>query len=205
MTDALAAFDFDGTLTTRDCMLPFLCRLAGTRAVVTAFGRHAGTAVRRDRDGVKAGILGLLLAGRESSSVDELGERYAVDILRMRMRRDVVERLRWHQGEGHRTVIVSASLRPYLAPVARELGIDHVICTELETVDGTLTGRIDGTNCRGPVKAERLGAWWSRPDPAGTLWAYGDSSGDDHLLALADHPLRVGRRRLATQPGASVR
>jgi phosphatidylglycerophosphatase C len=204
MTDAIAAFDFDGTLTTRDCMVPFLCRVAGTRAVVSAFGRHAGTAVRRDRDGVKAGILGVLLAGRESRAVDELGEWYAADIVRTRLRRDVVERLRWHQGEGHRTVIVSASLRPYLAPVARGLGIDHVICTELEAVDGTLTGRIAGANCRGPVKAERLGAW-SRPDPAATLWAYGDSAGDDHLLALADHSERVGRRRLATQPGAWMR
>jgi phosphoserine phosphatase len=26
------------------------------------------------------------------------------------------------------------------------------------------------------------------------LWAYGDSAGDEELLALADHPTWVGRR-----------
>ena len=63
-----------------------------------------------------------------------------------------------------------------------------MICTELEAVDGVLTGELAGGNCRGPMKATRLQAWMGDPSPDSVLaWAYGDSSGDDELLALATH------------------
>jgi phosphatidylglycerophosphatase C len=113
------------------------------------------------------------------------------------LRPDVLARLRWHQAEGHRTVLVSAGLRAYLAPLAARLGVDHVICTDLAVAaDGRLTGGLAGGNCRGPAKAQRLAAWLEAAAAPGPLWAYGDSAGDADLLALADHPLRVARRLL---------
>jgi phosphatidylglycerophosphatase C len=184
-----AAFDFDGTLTRRDCMVPFLQRVAGTRALLTAIAAATPAVVRRDRDAVKAEVVRRLLAGRPADDLARAGEEFAADIVARRLRSGTIERLRWHQGEGHRTVIVSASLRPYLAPVAASLGVDHVICTELEELDGILTGELVDGNCRGPVKAARLQAWL-HPDTV-ELWAYGDSAGDDELLALAKYGVRV--------------
>ena len=102
----------------------------------------------------------------------------------------MLERLRWHGGEGHEIVIVSASLDSYLAPLAPRLGVGHVISSSLEVDDhGLVTGRLVGGNVRGPEKASRLQAWLG--DGPIELWAYGDSSGDDELLAMADHPTRV--------------
>src|SRR5262245_39365356 len=188
----IAAFDFDGTLTRRDCMVPFLCRVAGSGAVVRALAAESPAMARHGRDGVKAGVLRRLLAGRSLADVTSRGELFAGDIMDRRLRSDTVAILRRHQDAGDRTVLVSASLRPYLEPVATALGIDHVICTELEVVDGALTGEIIGGNCRGPVKAARLQAWLGDPSPDdGVLWAYGDSSGDDELLALATHGVRI--------------
>jgi phosphatidylglycerophosphatase C len=65
-----------------------------------------------------------------------------------------------------------------------------VIACSLET-DGTgrATGRLIGGNCRGPEKVRRLREWLGA-EPA-ELWAYGDSAGDDELLAFADHPTRL--------------
>jgi len=189
---SIAAFDFDGTLTRRDCMVPFLRRLAGSRAVVRALAVESPAMARRGRDAVKAGVLRRLLAGRSLVEVTRSGEVFAGDIMDRRLRPDTVAILRRHQDAGDRTVLVSASLRPYLEPVAAALGIDHVICTELEAVDGVLTGELVGGNCRGPMKAARLQAWMGDPSPDGVLaWAYGDSSGDDELLALATHGVRV--------------
>ena len=64
-----------------------------------------------------------------------------VDLLRPEM----LERLRWHQAEGHAIVIVSASLGAYLRPLAARLGIDAALAVELVTgADGVLTGGLVG-------------------------------------------------------------
>lgn len=123
----------------------------------------------------------------------EEGRRFAGRILRSRLRRDMLERLRWHIAQGHETVLVSASLEAYLVPLAEEIGVDHVIAVRLEAdAEGRLTGAMVGGNVRGPAKAEFLSSWLG--DDRAEIWAYGDSEGDRELLAMADHPVWVGRR-----------
>ena len=105
-------------------------------------------------------------------------------------------RVAWHREQGHALVIVSASLLAYLEPFAADHGFDHVIGVGLEVGDdGRLTGRLTGPNVRGPEKEVRLRAWLG--DGPRTMWAYGNSSGDRELLAMADHPTWVtpARRR----------
>ncbi len=90
---------------------------------------------------------------------------------------------------------MSASLDVYLDTVAATLGVQHVICTSLDTDEtGGCTGRLRGANCRGPEKAARLRALLGDDDVE--LWAYGNSHGDDEMLALAHHPVRVRRGRV---------
>jgi HAD superfamily hydrolase (TIGR01490 family) len=101
-------------------------------------------------------------------------------------------RLEWHRARGDRLVNVSASLDPYLDVVARLLAVDNCMCTRLEVDDdGILTGAIAGANCRGAEKARRVRA---ELDLDGyEVWAYGDTTGDEALLALADHPVWINR------------
>jgi HAD superfamily phosphoserine phosphatase-like hydrolase len=122
----------------------------------------------------------------------------------------MVERLRWHQGEGHAVVIVSASLGVYLRPLAERLGIDAALAVELVSdADGLLTGEVVGQlNTRGPEKLARLRSWTDQrlgPAQPYELWAYGDSAGDDVLLAGADHPTWVGRRAASADHPTSGR
>ena len=57
---------------------------------------------------------------------------------------------RAHRAQGH-TVAIASSATPYqVEPLARELGVDHVLCTRLEVVDGVLTGEVDGADAVGP-------------------------------------------------------
>ena len=68
-----------------------------------------------------------------------------------------MQRADWHRTQGHRLVIISASLGAYLRPIGERLRFDAVLATELEAgPDGRLTGRIAGENVRGPEKARRL-------------------------------------------------
>ena len=200
----VAAFDVDGTLTTGDCVTPFLRRAAGTRLWTTLL-RHplalAAAAARRDRDRLKE-LACSALRGSESTEIEHLGEAFAREVGAGRLRDDTVARLRRHRELGHTVILASASLDPYLVPLGRSLGVDAVVCTVLERgKDGRLTGRLVGANCRGAEKARRVRGWLREHDLADAeLWAYGDSSGDDELLALADRPLRVDGIRVDREP-----
>ena len=202
----VAAFDVDGTLTSRDCVVPYLRRLAGRPRLVAAALRHpvllVTTAVGRgDRDRLKESVVGRLARGRTRQSLDELGQRFATDVAAKWVRPDTLGRLRWHREQGHRVVLVSASLRSYLEPFASGVlgGVDAVLCTDVEAdAAGTCTGHLAGRNCRGSEKARRLLEWMGGTEA--DIWAYGDSKGDDELLALAAHPVRVTSTSLATVP-----
>jgi len=200
----VAAFDVDGTLTTGDCVTPFLRRAAGRRLWTTLL-RHplalGAAAARRDRDRLKE-LACSALRGIESTEIEHLGEAFAREVGAGRLRDDTVARLRRHRELGHTVILASASLDPYLVPLGRSLGVDAVVCTVLERGrDGRLTGRLVGANCRGAEKARRVRDWLREHDLADAeLWAYGDSSGDDELLALADRPLRVDGIRVDPEP-----
>jgi phosphatidylglycerophosphatase C len=203
----VVAFDVDGTLTRRDCVLPFLVRVGGRRAVLWSFLRRPAATVaglvRGDRDHLKEVLVGGVLRDRPLAQIERIGQQFAADVHRTGLRTDTVERLRWHQSMGHHTVLVSASLGVYLRPLARLLGVDAVLSTEVGVDGGHCTDRLDGRNCRGAEKAHRLEAWLAEHDLADAeLWAYGDSRGDDELLTLADRPERVAGVVVAPRPTA---
>jgi phosphatidylglycerophosphatase C len=201
---AVAVFDVDGTLTTGDCVLPFLLQAAGRR-LLTATLRHplalAAGLVRRDRDRLKA-LACAALAGIPAAEIDRLGEAFARDVAATRLRDDTTARLRRHRELGHTVVLASASLDPYLVPLGRLLSADGTVCTMLERgADGRLTGRLAGPNCRGAEKARRVRALLGeRGLQEAEVWAYGDSDGDEPLLASADHALRVDGVRVPPDP-----
>ncbi len=196
----IAAFDFDGTLTRRDTLLPFLVHACGARAVARAVSRVAPLAARarvgrleselHHRDATKVALLRDLMAGREAAWLAERGAAFAPTLPR-RLRPEMVEQVRWHRSAGHELVIVSAGLHAYLDRFAADQGFDHVIAVGFEVdADGLLTGELDGPNVRGPEKAVRLRTWLAGGAPE-LLWAYGNSGGDTELLAMADVPVWV--------------
>ncbi|WP_447920799.1 HAD-IB family hydrolase [Achromobacter aegrifaciens] len=188
----VAAFDFDGTLTYRDTLIPFLARvsffklLLGLALVSPALARLMSGKAGNDhgmacREGAKQRLCRVVLRGRQRADLTALAVRWTPGIA---LRPDMLARLRTHQESGHRVVIVSASPDVYLDEVARRLGVE-LICTGLETSEGRLTGRFSTANCWGPEKVARL---VSRFGPVSDyeLHAYGDSSGDAWLLQAAD-------------------
>ena len=146
---------------------------------------------RPKRDAAKERLLIRLLRGRPHAEIEAAGRTFGDRLARDGISPPMRERIDWHDARGHDLVIVSASLACYLEPAAAGLGIGSVLATRLEVVDGHCTGRLDGGNCRGIEKARRLRAHLG--DPGAEVWAYGDSRGDDEMLALADHPVRVRR------------
>jgi phosphatidylglycerophosphatase C len=201
----IAAFDVDGTLTTRDCVRPFLERAAGRRRLVTSLLRRPlatiVAAARRDRDRLKEIIVGGSLRGKLVTDVEKAGEQFAQYVLVNWLRPDTLRRLRWHQQSGHRTVLVSASLAAYLRPLALRLGIDDVLCTDSTRSGDRYGDRLNGLNCRADEKRRRLDQWleerrWVNAE----VWAYGNSAGDREMLERADHAIWVNGATISEIP-----
>jgi phosphatidylglycerophosphatase C len=202
----VAAFDVDGTLTQRDCVVPFMRRSKGTLSLATSMSATLPTLapmlIRRDRDAIKKTAVRHVFRGANASEVNGIGVEFASDIASGWMRTDVASRLRWHQEQGHVVVLVSASLGPYLHPLGDMLEVDAVLCTELEESSGVLTGELDGANCRGPEKVVRLNHWLSQAglNSSDLRYAYGDSAGDVPMLEMATHGLNVARIDVEAAP-----
>jgi phosphatidylglycerophosphatase C len=203
---AVAAFDFDGTLTNGGSVVPFLVAQRGAWAVLRAMVRmapellYAALAGGTVGDDVKEKLFGRLLGGLSQSEVDRRSIAFAHRHLAQHLRGDTKRRLDWHQGQGHHVVIVSASPECYVRPSGAELCVDGVVATRLAVgAGGMLTGHYEGKNCRGAEKYARLilhlravgleGSGNDRP----ILWAYGNSRGDLRLLNAADHGVDAGR------------
>jgi phosphatidylglycerophosphatase C len=190
----IAAFDFDGTISERDSLGPFLTLVCGRvplyrELVLRSPVLAAATVGLADRDAEKERLVGRLLTGRPAQEVRDAGAKYAKQLASGdALRPEMIEKIDWHGSRGHEIVIVSASLDVYLDPLAPLLGVRHVLCTRLGVgPDDRLTGQLEGGNVRGPEKARRFREWLG-PGEA-EIWAYGDSSGDRELLAEADHPV----------------
>jgi len=97
--------------------------------------------------------------------------------------------VRAHLKKGHTVAIISSATPYQVMPAARELGIEHVLCTELEVEDGEFTGAVIHPTCFGPGKvtaaeslSERFGADLDRS------FFYSDSYDDIELLERVGNP-----------------
>src|SRR5436190_21340716 len=120
----VAAFDFDGTLTSQHTMYRFLVQTHGWSQFVRTM-LMSGIRVR-SRDELKVATVGALFKGMPVTRFAELGEQYATTI-HDSLRPEMLEQLQWHQKQGHATVIISAALGVYLRPIGKRLGVHGVM------------------------------------------------------------------------------
>ncbi len=194
----LVAFDFDGTLTVRDTFMAFLFwRVRGVPRVF-ALIRMIPAALaylwRRDRGRIKAAAVKAFLGGVGAGALAGDAARFAALHYDDLMRPDALERWRGHKAQGDRVIIVTASPEIIIRPFAERLGADTLIGTRLHLDDAhRVTGRFDGDNCRGQEKVRRI---LQRFGPVRLSAAYGDTTGDVEMLAMADQPhMKLFRRR----------
>jgi putative phosphoserine phosphatase/1-acylglycerol-3-phosphate O-acyltransferase len=104
-----------------------------------------------------------------------------------------------HRDAGHTLAIVSSATRYQAEPMARELGIQHLLCTRLEVEDGVFTGGVVKPTCYGEGKAVAARALAAECDlDLGQSWFYTDSHDDLPLLEAVGRPRPLNPdRRLA--------
>ena len=187
------AFDFDGTLTTRDTLIAFIHYACGTPRFLLGFLLHAPLLVlmklRLYSNGkTKQRLFTWFFQGMSIETFDALCQSFALSHRHL-LRPDTVRLLQQALSEGAEVLVVSASIDNWVQPFFSSFHLQpstlHLLCTQIEVIDGRLTGRFLTPNCYGQEKVRRILALY--PDrSAYRLTAYGDSRGDRELLAFAD-------------------
>ncbi len=185
----VVAFDFDGTLTVRDSFMAFLACKAGPWRFAAGLARlapaAAGYLIRRDRGVLKAAAVRVFLKGMTRQNLQASAQAFALESVGRLLRPDAAAAWRDWQGRGARLLIVTASPEELVRPFADLLEADELIGTRLAYDSaGRVTGAFDGENCRGPEKVRRLEVLLG-PSPR-LAAAYGDTSGDREMLAIAE-------------------
>ncbi|MBL0150321.1 MAG: HAD family hydrolase [Ideonella sp.] len=197
---ALALFDLDHTLLSGDSDLlwcEFLVEQGlldpsfRTRGADAALAYIAGTLTPDDICTFSASTL----TGRSRAELQPLRERFLREVVLPRIPPDARALLQLHRSRGDTLVLTTATNRVVSELTARELQVDHYLCTELECVDGVYTGRTAGTLNMRSGKLLRLREWLAaQGEGAPTLRQatfYSDSINDLALLSAVGRAVVV--------------
>ncbi len=109
------------------------------------------------------------------------------------LNKSVIEEIKFHQDNQALIIIVSGSFKECVQPMADYLNIEHVICNQLEVVNGVYSGKLLNRPVIGHEKANRIKEFiqYKNMNFMGS-YAYGDHISDLSMLMLADNPVIVG-------------
>lgn len=120
-----------------------------------------------------------------------LRQRFVDEIIAPNIARLTPALLARHRAAGDTLLITTATNRFITEPIAALLGIEHLLATEPEIVDGRLSGEVLRTNFQGD-KVVRLREWMQTQGLEGAgMTAYSDSHNDLPLLSFADTAVAV--------------
>lgn len=200
MKKNIAAFDFDGTLTTQDTFFAFIIFVRGkkylSKVMLRNFPFLIGYLLKIYPNWkAKERLFSACFAGISNSEFETLGRQFAQSHRHL-LRQDAMVALKYHLSQQHKVYVVSAGIGAWITPFFTNLDNINFLTTQPEIVNNILTGRLGNRNCYGDEKLRRF----LEQEPLRTeyiLYAYGDSRGDRELLQEADHAFY---RRFPTLP-----
>ncbi len=198
-----AFFDFDGTVIDGYSLTAFARHHLRSLQVAPAdLGRMLLTGLRgvtSEQDFEQFTELGMRVwAGRSEDELTELGERLWVQGIAGAMYPEAWRLVEAHQRAGHTVVLASSATRFQVEPAARAMGVEHIIVSPVEIVNGICTGRPGGRLLWRAGKAEAVRAFAAGHDIE-LPESYAYSNGDEDVPFLRT----VGRAR-AINPGRGL-
>lgn len=153
------------------------------------------------RELVELGIAGW--AGRAESDILEIGENLWNTEIAGMLVHETFRLVKAHQRMGHTVVLATSATRLQVAPLANELGIEHILCTELEVEQHLLTGRVAGRPPWGEGKRAAVTAFAKRKRlNRQASFAYGNGDEDIAYLNTVGHPVAVNPQPLLAAEAA---
>ncbi len=194
----LAIFDLDNTLIGGDSDSLWGEFLVEKKVVD---GEFYGAENQRFYDEYKAGTLDIFeflrfslkpIADNDLDKMLELRKIFIQERIQKIMLPKAKVLLDSHRELGHTLLIITATNHFVTQPIADLFGVEHLLATNPEIVNGKYTGNVDGTPCFREGKVTRLAAWIEeRHETLDGSWFYSDSHNDLPLLKKVTTPVAV--------------
>src|SRR5919109_2852902 len=159
-------------------------------------------------DRAKAGMLALT-TGWSKQEIEELVREALEEVIDPYIYQEALDLIALHRALGRRVYIVSSSPEEVVRPLAERLGVDDIVATRAESVNGKYTGRLE-FYCYREQKAEAIRRLADKEgiDLRGS-YAYSDSVTDGPMLEAVGNPVAVNPdrdlRREAEKRGWQIR
>ena len=136
------------------------------------------------REYVKESMFSYFFKGCSIISMQKKVMRYTQNRLPLIIKKSAFERISYHKKRGDLVYVVSASLDLWLKAWVESQDI-NLICTEIEVDEmGCINGKFTTPNCYGIEKVNRIKTKVALSQFE-TVYAYGNSKGDNEMLELA--------------------
>ncbi len=196
----LAVFDLDKTVIDTSASMAYRKPLADRGLITTGemlrlllmlgnyrLAGHDENSLEATKD-----ILVEMVRGRRASDLASVASDALHEVIVPFIYAEARDLINAHHAAGHRVAMITASARILVTPIAEELGVDHLVATELAVdADGTFTGEVPFF-CRGAAKVDKLKELAAEQDiDMSASYAYSDSVTDLPLLESVGHPVPV--------------
>ena len=136
-------------------------------------------------------ITGQGIRGLKETEFAELGEEVYLKHLAGAIYPESRALVGSHLAQGHKVVIVSAATPYQVIPVARDLGVEDIFCTQMEVVDGIFTGEVEEM-CWGEGKSKAALEFAEKHKiDMSKSYFYTDSMEDYPLLEIVGNPIAI--------------
>ena len=195
---SLAIFDLDNTLIADDSDFLWGRFLVDKGIVNKDYYEQANA---RFYDDYKNGNLNIAeflrfslkpLADNDAAYLYRLRDEFVEEIIRPLLLERARQLVEEHKSRGDTLMVITATNRFVTEPIVKLYGIEILLATTPEWVNGRYTGRFTGTPCFQQGKVVHLEAWLR--DNSRTLensWFYSDSHNDLPLLKRVYNPVAV--------------
>jgi HAD superfamily hydrolase (TIGR01490 family) len=130
--------------------------------------------------------------GESEAALKEEANQWFEEMVAPTIYPEAAELVRKHEEQGHVVAIVSGATKFVVRPLARRLGIEHMLYTRLEVEDGCFTGRVVE-----PICFEEGKIYWlqqlveEQGIDLAKSWFYTDSVTDVPLMDIVGHPVAI--------------
>lgn len=188
MKKRIAFFDFDGTITTQDTLLEIIKFHKGSFRFYLGFIINAPYLLAYkagiiSNQTAKEKVLRYFFGGMQLPAFQQQCDAFASTAMRSFIRPKALEEIERLKAAGTSIVVVTASAENWLQQWCLDNNL-QLLGTKLETVNGLLSGKIDGRNCYGEEKVHRINARFDL-SLYEEIFCYGDTKGDKPMLQLA--------------------
>ncbi|MEP6748361.1 MAG: HAD-IB family hydrolase [Bacteroidota bacterium] len=188
MKKRIAFFDFDGTITTRDTLLEVIKFYKGNFKYYLGFAINSPFIIAYkagiiSNQAAKEKVLKYFFCGITEKQFQQHCDEFAVSHIPSLLRPKALHEIEKLKAAGAAIVIVSASAENWIVAWCKKNEL-QLIGTKLQVINNLLTGKIDGINCHGEEKVNRINKVFdlSQYDE---IYCYGDTRGDKPMLKLA--------------------